>query len=66
MNAVQNNGAYLQLLTPSISHLTLFVVPGPYAIPQVSITIDRRSRTPRRPTPTAAPAGPRPPTASSG
>ena len=41
MNAVQNNGAYLQLLTPSISHLTLFVVPGPYAIPHVSITIDQ-------------------------
>ena len=38
---MQNNGAYLQLLTPSISHLTLFMVPGPYAIPHVSITIDQ-------------------------
>ncbi len=37
--AVQNNGAYLQLLTPSISHLTVFMVPGPYAIPHVSIEI---------------------------
>ena len=40
-NAVQNNGAYLQLLTPSISHLTLFMVPGAYDIPHVSITIDQ-------------------------
>jgi aerobic carbon-monoxide dehydrogenase large subunit len=39
MDAVQNNGAYLQLLTPSISHLTVFMVPGPYAIPEVSIRI---------------------------
>ena len=38
---MQNNGAYLQLLTPAISHLTLFMVPGPYAIPHVSITIDQ-------------------------
>jgi carbon-monoxide dehydrogenase large subunit len=40
-HAVQNNGAYLQLLTPAISQLTLFMVPGPYAIPHVSITIDQ-------------------------
>jgi carbon-monoxide dehydrogenase large subunit len=39
LDAVQNNGAYLQLLTPSISHLTLFMVPGPYDVTQVSITI---------------------------
>jgi carbon-monoxide dehydrogenase large subunit len=37
--AVQNNGAYLQLLTPTISHLTVFMVPGPYDIPQVSIEL---------------------------
>jgi carbon-monoxide dehydrogenase large subunit len=37
--AVQNNGAYLQLLTPSISHLTVFMVPGPYDIQHVSIEI---------------------------
>ena len=39
LNAIQNNGAYLQLLTPTISHLTLFMVPGCYDIPQVSISI---------------------------
>jgi carbon-monoxide dehydrogenase large subunit len=39
LNAIQNNGAYLQLLTPSISHLTLFMVPGCYDIPQVAISI---------------------------
>jgi len=39
MRAVQNNGAYLQLLTPSISHLTVFMVPGPYDIANVSIEI---------------------------
>jgi aerobic carbon-monoxide dehydrogenase large subunit len=38
-DAVQNNGAYLQLLTPAISQLTLFMVPGPYTIPDVSIRI---------------------------
>lgn len=38
-DAVQNNGAYNQLLTPSISHLTLFMVPGCYDIQDVSITI---------------------------
>jgi aerobic carbon-monoxide dehydrogenase large subunit len=37
--AVQNNGAYLQLLTPLISQLTLFMVPGPYDIPEISIEI---------------------------
>ncbi len=37
--AVQNNGAYLQLLTPSISHLTVFMVPGPYAIENISIEV---------------------------
>ena len=39
LNAVQNNGAYNQLLTPSISHLTLFMVPGSYDIQDISITI---------------------------
>jgi carbon-monoxide dehydrogenase large subunit len=39
LDAIQNNGAYLQLLTPTISHLTLFMVPGAYDVQQVSITI---------------------------
>ncbi len=39
LDAIQNNGAYNQLLTPSISHLTLFMVPGCYDIQDVSITI---------------------------
>ncbi len=38
-DAVQNNGAYNQLLTPTISHLTLFMVPGCYDIQDVSLTI---------------------------
>jgi carbon-monoxide dehydrogenase large subunit len=36
---IQNCGAYLQLLTPTIAHLTLFMVPGPYAIPEVDVTL---------------------------
>ena len=39
LDAVQNNGAYNQLLTPSISHLTLFMVPGCYDIQNISIRI---------------------------
>lgn len=39
LDAVQNNGAYHQLLTPSISHLTLFMVPGCYDIQNISIRI---------------------------
>ncbi len=38
-DAVQNNGAYNMLLTPSISHLTLFMVPGLYDIQDISIRI---------------------------
>ena len=38
-DAIQNNGAYHQLLTPSISHLTLFMVPGLYDIQDISIRI---------------------------
>jgi carbon-monoxide dehydrogenase large subunit len=38
-DAIQNNGAYNMLLTPSISHLTLFMVPGLYDIQDISIRI---------------------------
>jgi carbon-monoxide dehydrogenase large subunit len=38
-HGVQNVGAYLQLLTPSISHLTVFMVPGCYAIENISIVM---------------------------
>ncbi len=36
---VQDCGAYLQLLTPSIAHLTVFMAPGAYDIQQVDITL---------------------------
>ncbi|MGZ4482631.1 MAG: xanthine dehydrogenase family protein molybdopterin-binding subunit, partial [Gaiellales bacterium] len=36
---VQDCGSYLQLLTPSIAHLTLFMAPGPYDIKDVDITV---------------------------
>jgi carbon-monoxide dehydrogenase large subunit len=36
---VQDCGSYLQLLTPTIAHLTLFMAPGPYAIPEADITV---------------------------
>ena len=39
--AFQNNGAYHQLLTPSISHLTVFMVPGCYDIQDISITMNQ-------------------------
>ena len=39
--AFQNNGAYHQLLTPSISHLTVFMVPGCYDIQNISITMNQ-------------------------
>ena len=35
---IQNYGAYLQFITPSIAHLTVFMVPGAYDIQQVDIT----------------------------
>ena len=35
---IQDYGAYLQFLTPSIAHLTVFMVPGAYDIQQVDIT----------------------------
>ncbi len=38
-DAIQNDGSYLQLLTPSISHLTFFMVPGPYDVQNVRIRI---------------------------
>ncbi len=36
---VQDYGSYLQMLTPLISQLTLLMAPGPYAIPEVDITV---------------------------
>ena len=36
---VQDCGSYLQLLTPSIAHLTLFMSPGAYDIQPVDITV---------------------------
>ncbi len=39
VNYVQDVGSYLQLLTPSIAHLTLFMATGPYDIPEADITV---------------------------
>ncbi len=39
VNYLQDVGSYLQLLTPSIAHLTLFVAPGCYDIPEMDITV---------------------------
>jgi aerobic carbon-monoxide dehydrogenase large subunit len=36
---VQDCGSYLQLLTPTIAHLTLFMATGPYAIAEADITV---------------------------
>jgi carbon-monoxide dehydrogenase large subunit len=36
---LQDVGSYLQLLTPSIAHLTLFVSPGCYDIPEIDVTV---------------------------
>ena len=36
---VQDCGSYLQLLTPTIAHLTLFMAPGAYDIQAVDITV---------------------------
>jgi carbon-monoxide dehydrogenase large subunit len=40
VHVLANMGAYLQLLGPTIPHLTLFMAPGAYAIPNYSCTID--------------------------
>ena len=40
LRVIANMGAYLQLLGPSIPHLTLFMAPGPYTISNVSIQVD--------------------------
>ncbi len=40
LHIVANMGAYLQLLTPSIPHLTLFMAPGAYDIPNFSCQVD--------------------------
>jgi carbon-monoxide dehydrogenase large subunit len=40
VHLLQDCGAYLQLLTPTIAHLTVFMVPGPYDIANVDIKLD--------------------------
>jgi carbon-monoxide dehydrogenase large subunit len=40
VHLLQDCGAYLQLLTPSIAHLTVFMVPGAYDIAHVDIKLD--------------------------
>jgi carbon-monoxide dehydrogenase large subunit len=40
VHLLANMGAYLQLLGPTIPHLTLFMGPGVYAIPNYSCTVD--------------------------
>jgi aerobic carbon-monoxide dehydrogenase large subunit len=40
VHAISNMGAYLQMLAPTIPHLTLFMAPGPYAIANYSCRID--------------------------
>ena len=40
VHLLQDCGAYLQLLTPTIAHLTVFMVPGAYDMQHVDITLD--------------------------
>ena len=40
VHLLQDCGAYLALLTPSIAHLTVIMVPGAYALQHVDITLD--------------------------
>ena len=40
VHLLQDCGAYLQLLTPTIAHLTVFMIPGAYDLPHVDITLD--------------------------
>jgi carbon-monoxide dehydrogenase large subunit len=40
VHLLQDCGAYLQLLTPTIAHLTVFMVPGAYDLAHVDITLD--------------------------
>jgi carbon-monoxide dehydrogenase large subunit len=40
VHLLQDCGAYLALLTPSIAHLTVIMVPGAYALEHVDITLD--------------------------
>jgi CO/xanthine dehydrogenase Mo-binding subunit len=39
-NLLQDCGAYLQLLTPTIAHLTVFMAPGAYDLPRVDSKLD--------------------------
>ena len=56
---LQDCGAYLQLLTPSIAHLTVFMIRARTTSSTSTSSSTRSSRTRRRPTPIAAPAAPR-------
>jgi carbon-monoxide dehydrogenase large subunit len=40
VHLLQDCGAYLQLLTPTIAHLTVFMVPGAYDLEHVDIKLD--------------------------
>ena len=40
VHLLQDCGAYLGLLTPSIAHLTVIMIPGAYAVQHVDITLD--------------------------
>jgi aerobic carbon-monoxide dehydrogenase large subunit len=40
VHLLQDCGAYLGLLTPSIAHLTVIMVPGAYSLQHVDITLD--------------------------
>ncbi len=40
LHVISNMGAYLQLLSPTIPHLTLFMAPGVYDIPNFSCRVD--------------------------
>ena len=61
VHLLQDCGAYLRLLTPTIAHLTRVHGAGRVRTCSTSTSRSTRcSRTRRRPTPTAAPGGPRP------
>ena len=64
-SSLADMGAYLQLVTPGIPLLGAFLYHGVYDIPAYSFSCTACSPTRRRPTRTAAPAGPRRRTRSS-
>ena len=66
LKLIQDLGAYHQLLTPAIPTLSVLMMPGLYKLPERSRRYRRApSPTPCPPTPIAARAVPKPPTASS-